>query len=157
MGMDIYGKNPTGPRGEYFRNSISEWHPLARYCNLIAQEICAPCKHWHHNEGDGLDAAGAVALADALEKEIAAGWAAAYGKFEDDRRDGGKELPEVVLLNVIGRMIVSKEWTEGTSSESSASKPDGVFVGKLREPSDFVENVAEFAAFLRESGGFSIW
>jgi hypothetical protein len=156
MGMDVHGNNPTGPRGEYFRNSISKWHPLARYCNLIAPEICAPCKHWDRNDGDGLDAAGAVALADALGKEIEAGWAAAYGKFEIDRRDSGKELPEVALLHAIGRIIVSKERTEGTSPETSASTSDLVLVDKLREPSDFVENVAEFVAFLRESGGFSI-
>jgi hypothetical protein len=154
MGMDISGWKPTGPRGEYFRNSICQWHPLARYCNLIAPEICAPCKGWYGNDGDGLDAAGAVALADALEKEIEAGWAAAYGKFEIDRRDamGAKELPEVKLLNMVGQLIMSEERAQGTSPDLPV-----VFVGKLREPSDFVENAADFVVFLRECGGFSIW
>jgi hypothetical protein len=155
MGMDVHGRRPTGPRGRYFGNTIWEWHPLARYCNLIAPEICAPCKHWHYNDGDGLDAAGAIALADALEKEIKAGWAAAYGNFEICQRDanGGKELHEVTLFNAISQTMIPGEWTEATSAESHAVVP----VARLREPSDFVENVAGFVAFLRECGGFAIW
>ena len=72
MGMDICGRKPTGERGEYFRNNVWWWHPLADYCITVAPDVCAPCKAWHYNEGDGLDAAGAVALADALENEISA-------------------------------------------------------------------------------------
>ena len=73
MGMDINGRNPTGKCGEYFRNNVWCWPPLANYCNMIAPDICAPCRYWHTNDGDGLDAAGAVALAKALQKEIDAG------------------------------------------------------------------------------------
>jgi hypothetical protein len=72
MGMDIYGRNPTGKRGEYFCNNIWEWPSLADYCIAVAPDICAACRHWHSNDGDGLDATGALALADALEKEISA-------------------------------------------------------------------------------------
>ncbi|MET4513736.1 hypothetical protein [Bradyrhizobium sp. I1.7.5] len=42
------------------------------YCITVAPGICAACTHWHSNDGDGLDAAGALALADALENEISA-------------------------------------------------------------------------------------
>ena len=47
MGMDMYGRKPTGERGEYFRNNVWWWHPLADYCIMIAPDICAPCKYWH--------------------------------------------------------------------------------------------------------------
>ena len=47
---------------------------------MIAPDICAPCEGWHYNEGDGLDAAGAVALAEALQKEIDAGRTESYAR-----------------------------------------------------------------------------
>jgi hypothetical protein len=158
MGMDVYGRKPTGPRGKYFRNNIATWHPLARYCNLIAPDICGACKHWHTNDGDGLDDAGAVALADILEKEISAGWAAAYGAFEICQRKtkGGDGLHEVALLGEIARVAELAVRTQGVLPEGSAPL-DVTFWGEPREPSDFVENVTAFIAFLRESGGFSIW
>jgi hypothetical protein len=141
MVMNVYGTKPTGPRGEYFRNNIFKWHPLARYCQLVAPDITSACKLWHTNEGDGLDAAGAAALADALEAEINAGWAAAYGTFQISQRKGkGAEgFQEVAWLNAFAQIGL-----------------DVVPHGELSEPSDFVENVAAFIAFLRESGGFSI-
>ncbi len=30
MGMDVYGRHPTAPGGEYFRASIDEWPLLAK-------------------------------------------------------------------------------------------------------------------------------
>jgi hypothetical protein len=153
MGMDVYGRKPTGPLGKYFRNSIAAWHPLARYCNLIAPDICQACKHWHTNDGDGLDAAGAVALAHILKSEIDAGWAGAYGAFEIRQRKGkgGHKLHEVPLLNAISRVVRTEGVLPGGRLDFIT------FGGELSEPSDFVENVAAFIAFLRESGGFSIW
>ncbi len=124
MGMDLNGRNPTGKCGEYFRNDIWSWPHLASYCNMIAPDICTPCRCWYTNDGDGLDAAGAVALADTLEAEINAGRTAVYAAFEYPQR------------------------------------PDPIFAEEPRDPPlcrAFVENVAVFAAFLRESGGFSIW
>jgi hypothetical protein len=123
MGMDIHGRKPTGPRGEYFYNPIAAWHALARYCNMAAPDICAPCRNWHSNDGDGLDVAAVVALAKTLETNIDAGRTAAYAALEISRH---KPIPGVI------------------------------FVGEPRDPYDFVENVAAFVAFLRESGGFSI-
>ena len=80
MGMDIHGKNPTGKCGAYFRNNVWWWHPLADYCITVAPDTCAPCKYWHSNDGDGLDAAGAGALAEALQKEIDAGRTESYAR-----------------------------------------------------------------------------
>ena len=33
MGMDVYGRNPTAPQGEYFRASIDQWPLLAKVIN----------------------------------------------------------------------------------------------------------------------------
>jgi hypothetical protein len=68
MGMEILGK-----RGGYFGMQAGGWYDLASYFNLIAPDICASCKYWYSNDYDGLDVAGAVALADALQVEIDAG------------------------------------------------------------------------------------
>jgi len=101
MGMDVYGIKPTGQRGEYFRNNGWWWGPLADYCNFIAPDICAPCKGWHYNDGDGLDAAGAVALAEALQKEIDAGRTESYARryeFAQERMtDANAPLQDAVL------------------------------------------------------------
>jgi hypothetical protein len=86
MGMDIYGRKPTSKRGKYFGNNIGSWHALARYCNTVAPDICAACRHWHTNDGDGLDAAGAVALADALVSSPSCAKAAASEFGEDEPR-----------------------------------------------------------------------
>src|SRR4029077_11692298 len=78
--MDIYGRKPTSEHGEYFRNIVSWWHPLAGYCQKVAPEITSACRDWHTNDGDGLDAAGAFALAEALQKEINANRTDAYAR-----------------------------------------------------------------------------
>ena len=73
MGMDVYGLRPTSERGRYFCRNLSGWDDLARYSIEIAPDVCAACKGWHYNDGDGLDAAGAAALADALQREVDSG------------------------------------------------------------------------------------
>jgi len=67
MGMDVYGNAPTQKEGEYFRNNIWWWHPLADYIELVAPDEAAACEHWHSNDGDGLDTGiGAADLMDRL-------------------------------------------------------------------------------------------
>lgn len=107
MGMDVYGKAPRSKQGEYFRNNIWWWHPLAWFCQEIAPEVCAACKHWDSNDGDGLDNDGAIALSLALQAAV----------------------------NTNAAMARERKKDEGPFS---------------------VENVIEFIAFLRDSGGFEI-
>jgi hypothetical protein len=71
--MDVYGKAPTDPKGEYFRNNVWWWRPLADYVCDIAPEITSACELWHSNDGDGLDAEASIQLADRLDAEIASG------------------------------------------------------------------------------------
>lgn len=108
MGMDVYGKAPRSKHGEYFRNNIWWWPPLARFCQEVAPEVCAACRYWQSNDGDGLDNDGAIALSLSLQAAVNTNVAMAR-----ERESRGK----------------------------------GPFS---------VENVIEFIAFLRDSGGFSI-
>lgn len=78
MGMDVYGRHPDTASGEYFRGQVSHWHLLADCICALAPKEASPCKFWHCNGGDGLNAAESRALADRLEQCIADGTAERY-------------------------------------------------------------------------------
>lgn len=67
MGMDVSGRNPTGASGKHFHASGWEWKLLVHCCQQVVPELVSV--DWHTK---GLDAAGALALAEALGKEIEA-------------------------------------------------------------------------------------
>jgi len=108
MGMDIYGKAPSGKAGTYFRNNIWWWHPLADYILMVAPEETAACTGWHVNGGDGLDKAGALALADKLQAEIDSGRCARYalsrGTVGNDSTD---DKQAIQMVEGIGELIKS--------------------------------------------------
>jgi hypothetical protein len=103
MGMDVFGKQPRSEAGAHFRRNNSGWRGLAEYCCDIAPEITRACKHWLSNDGDGLDDAGATALAKILKARIADGTVAKHalirsstiemlGNVPCPSCNGGKEL-----------------------------------------------------------------
>jgi hypothetical protein len=56
----------------------------SRNCaSCAAPEITAECEHWHSNDGDGLDATGAVRLVERLQQLLVDGSVAAYVKRRD--------------------------------------------------------------------------
>ena len=73
MGMDVFGKNPKSKEGEYFRNNVWWWRPLAIYCYEVAPDIAARCKYWGSNDGDGLGKEDSIRLAELLQAEIDSG------------------------------------------------------------------------------------
>ncbi len=160
MGMDISGLKSTGERGEYFRNSVWWWHPLALYCQDVAPEITSACRDWHHNfTGDGLDAAGALALAEALQKEIDTNRTDAFAR----RFNSGQEMLPNEPCNICdgtGVRITFPHLGAGDLKKGGivCNKCQGA--GNVRPWASYyafsTENVANFVAFLRESGGFDI-
>ncbi len=98
MTIELMGMKPTTKRGEKFGRNIHGWGELARYSTIVAPDICAPIKYWLDDSiHEGLDAAGAVALADALQTEIDAGRTAAYAALvhpEDTPQTGPDVLFE---------------------------------------------------------------
>jgi hypothetical protein len=78
MGMAVCGNNPSSKTGEYFEAAGLLWLPLAQISQHFAPEVCAACKYWDSNDGDGLDADGARRLAVALEQALVAGQIDAY-------------------------------------------------------------------------------
>ena len=85
-GIKAYYKLPAedkhgGRPGEYFRNNIWWWGPLARFICEHAKEEAEPCEHWFTNDGDGLNAEQAVALADRLDELLADGTVDEHAKY----------------------------------------------------------------------------
>ena len=96
MGMDVYGKRPRSEEGKYFRNNVWWWRPLANYARFVAPTICAKCKHWDTNDGDGLNDSNSRLLAGMLEAEVESGRCAAYEKeYEATRAAMPKETCEI--------------------------------------------------------------
>jgi len=147
MGMDLEGIRPTSEAGRAgFDKNIWSWHPLAAYCQKVAPEICAPCKYWHSNDSDGLDADGSLKLATALKVELSAG---ATLKYETAYREAQAATPDTVC-----------DWCDGTGEMHGRACRRCRGKGSVRPSSTYrhfsVRNVEEFVLFLKGCGGFKI-
>jgi hypothetical protein len=173
MGMDVYGKSPVTERGEYFRNNVWWWRPLWSYCCEVAFDIISQdvAEAGQYNDGQGLNGVQAKALGEKLFIELWEGRTAQYAKdymasIADLPREPcnwcnstgirsdeigiehgwpNKELePEVQILT--GRTHGSCNGCAGigTVENWAASYPFSI------------DNVANFATFCIESGGFEI-
>jgi hypothetical protein len=87
VGMDIVGKEPRSEQGSYFQNNFWWWRPLADYCGKVAPEITRECRHWHTNDGDGLDDTGSKSLANVLQAEIDSGRAASFERLRNSEME----------------------------------------------------------------------
>ena len=85
MSMAVCGNNPSGKTGEYFEAPGLQWLPLVEISQHFAPEVCAACRDWDSDDGDGLDADGARRLALALEQALAAGQIDAYVAERDKK------------------------------------------------------------------------
>lgn len=178
MGMDVYGKAPTASEGEYFRRNAWGWRSLANLVCEIAPDIAAACKYWQSNDGDGLDAAASALLADALEVALADGSAARWIAAHDARAAAAPNRPCIhcgatgVRSDDIGKRMKQPERVcEATTNLGAGPVPhpragqqgwcngcDGRGWQEAWEKSYHVDadDVREFSAFLRASGGFEI-
>jgi len=159
MGMDVFGKQPTSKSGEYFRNNAWWWRPLADYACEVAPEITARCTYWQSNDGDGLDAQGAVALADKLQAEIDAGRCADYAR---KRTSAIEMMPDEPcwLCDGTGTRAPPPNCGAGDPKNGGIQCNSCLGRGFIRPNAASypfsVENVGKFVAFLRASGGFKI-
>jgi hypothetical protein len=171
MGMDVYGTQPTSEQGEYFRNTVWYWHPLWEYCLNIAPDIAGKVESGHYNDGDGLGADDAVALARVLTQSLESGQTAEYERIYNEQRaatpriecdlcdgtgirtdavgrDAGmpeKELDDASAI-ALGRAF---GWCNACNGEGMKDSFDTYYYFT-------VDNVREFAQFCAASGGFSI-
>lgn len=181
MGMDVYGTAPTGKQGEYFRRSAWGWRSLADLMCELAPNITAACQHWQTNDGDGLDAAGAVLLADALDVALADGSAACWIAAHDAAAAAAPNRA-CTLCHATGvrRDNVGDRMAQHEIVCKATTAPGGLGAAQIPHPRAGekgwcngcdgrgwneawekayhvdVDDVREFAAFARASGGFRI-
>lgn len=171
MGMDVIGRKPTNEVGEYFRNNVWYWRPLWDYCNTIAPDLCDGV-NGHYNDGDGLNEEGAIKLAEILFGQLESGETARY---ETEYREVLANLPrhDCMLCHGTGVRtdeigvsmgMPTRELDEAVSlvvgrthGYCNGCNGEGVENDWMTNYPFDVENVREFANFLRHSGGFQIW
>lgn len=170
MGMDVFGVKPTQHTGEHFRNNVWWWRQLWQYCYSVAPDLCADVSG-HSNDGDGLDASGAMQLAAALRTELDSGrcaaaeqaynawkaelqrepcrWCDATG-IRSDRVGIDMGMVEQVL-EPTAQILLGRErgWCNGCGGEGLTDDWRAAYLFST-------ENVERFAAFLEHSGGFRI-
>jgi hypothetical protein len=139
--MDVYGRKPTAPEGEYFRRNIWGWHPLAELCIDLAPDECRPCKYWHSNDGKGLNAAQSLRLAERLQKLVADGSVADY------------------IVQRDARLAACPQEERGFHGSISAYIAQRLLPAEDRRSQGLLDlqDVTEFISFLRASGGFRIF
>ena len=159
MGMDVYGKNPTTEEGECFRNNIGHWHPLAEYVGEIAPDIAGKCRHWHTNDGDGLDAADVRKLADILQAEIDSGRCEHYARIYASAQERTPNESCWLCAGTGTRKPAPEVGAGGlvTGIVCNGCKGEGWFRPWSTRDRFSVENVQNFIVFLRDCGGFEIW
>jgi DnaJ-class molecular chaperone len=156
MGMDVYGKNPTSEVGEYFGNNVWYWRPLWELCKSVPGGMKASAvMYGQSNDGDGLEEASSVVLANTLLKALEEGW---VDEYIETRNRKLESLPEVSCRICAGTGLrkTPPETGAGTLKCNGCS-------GKGSAPSIETwyqldrENVEKFANFLSHCGGFEIW
>jgi len=177
--MDLNGVKPKSKTGEYFGRNAWNWRPLATLCLELCPDQSAPCKSWHYNDGDGLDDKQSTALADRLAELIDDGTIATYCLLRDERlallppvtcwlcHGTGIRGDAIGLQDGMTKIVVGSSDRYGGCIKDHprkgqigwcnvchgvGTKPDVETHYRL-QPRD----VAEFAAFLRDCGGFKIW
>ncbi len=170
MGMDVYGKNPTAPEGEYFRRNVWGWHPLADLCLELAPETCAPCEHWHSNDADGLDARRSRMLGSGLEKLIEDGTVASYIAIRDAAlkalplemcrhcNGSGIRTDEIAREHGLHTQVIDEPGhpRHGETGTCNGCNSRGTQPHRETHYHLDINDVREFAVFLKACGGFEI-
>jgi len=151
MGYDLYGVHATAETGEYFRNSVWWWHPLAQYVLDIVDMPEAERHAWHANSGQQVSARTATQIATALHAKLTSGEVQQYAE------DYAKALDALPMLPC--RLCHGSGERHDDIVQGQCNACDGA--GKVKDwgthyPFD-EENVKAFAEFCAESGGFVIW
>lgn len=191
MGMDVYGTAPTDPVGKYFRRNVWGWHTLAECTQHVCEksnnmDLYLRCEHWHSNDGSGLNATDATALASLIALAIQAG---IIEKWLADRRTNimmlkpepctycsgtGIRTDEIgvnagLTLKVIPAYAMDMTWKDEYLSGERPKHPragetgtcnacDGTGVTGPFEQSygTSLQSMTEWSQFLKHCGGFEI-
>ena len=150
MGFDLYGVKAKSEKGEYFRNNVWWWRPLAKYVLRHVEVPEEVAKHWEYNDGIEVKEKLAITIADTLDKLIKDGQTARY---EKGYRAWQESLPleECDICEGTGQRDDAFVQGKCNACEGAGKRQ----AWATNYPFE-VDNVKEFADFCRESGGFRI-
>jgi hypothetical protein len=194
MGIDLYGRNATGKPGEYLRANGDGWEPLVEYIGArhrrFIGKIVPPIDpetgtveptpwmpfgrtaYWYTNNGWGLPATAATALADRFEADLRSGaaerWIDAFTRrIQALPRENcwlchgtGIRADEIGIEAGYPTRIVTEPPENprlGQTGSCNACQGWGTSEPIIANYRITTEDVAEFAQFFRHSGGFEIW
>lgn len=155
MGMDVYGKKPTDPKGEYFRANVWYWRPLWIYLQQVSPILTDKVQYAQSNDGDGLNAKDARALSQLLKSEIDSGQTEQYIK---DYYDFLETLPQSDCQYCEKTGL--RTWTvEGIETQKICNACNGTLKldHDLKSYPMHIDLIKEFQQFLHYCGGFQIW
>ena len=164
--------------GRYFQTSWWSWRALADFICETFPEIASHCTYWHSNDGDGLNAATSVRLADGLDRMIADG---SMADLIEMRRARIRNLPLRECFICHGSGVRTDElgtkdgqpfkvipedakdaWDEGPHPRAGQTGWCNGCDGRgnrLPRDADYpleLDQVKRFSEFCRHSGGFEI-
>ena len=158
MGMDVYGLKPTSQVGEYFRNNVWWWRPLAEYVLQAAPHLHKKVGEdglgWQYNDGNGLNAQDSLALAKILKEEVGLGRTQAYEEHYN-RLQGKLADQECGICEGTGRRNMPPQTGAGKEPCKACNQTGKQDHPNKNYPFD-TDNVKEFAEFLENCGGFEI-
>ncbi len=136
MGMDVFGRNPSEPSGQYFRASIWMWRPLH-------EQIVLRC-------GDLFDEKELIAMvyndgAGPSDQRICTVMADRFDQALSIHKDGFAIECDELRVTEDGRFVGSEALTENPALKT---------VSPYRVDR---ESVLEWIQFLRHCGGFEVW
>jgi hypothetical protein len=156
MGFDVYGKNPQSEVGKYFRNNVWWWRGLWDYCCNVGSSVIskALANSGQMNDGKGLSAKKSLQLAKILEEEDNSGRLAAYElAYKQAQEQIADE--DCHCCGGTGKRLPPPFTGPGTHDCNGCNNKGKVRPWAAQYPFS-AENVKEFAAFLKDCGGFEI-
>ena len=88
MGFDISGLNPKNEKGEYFRNNVWYWRPLAEYVLKETKVIDEKDQEgWHYNDCHEVSKEDAEQIAKQLDHLIKSGHCKKFAQAWEKRRE----------------------------------------------------------------------
>jgi hypothetical protein len=147
MGFDIFGMNATNEKGEYFRNNVWWWRPLADY---VVEQCGLEGDGWFDNRGHEVSAGDARRIAATLDRLLAAG---EVKKYETEYMRQLASLADVECTVCHGFGVRFDAFVQGTCNGCAGRGRVRPFATNYPFSE---ENVQKFAEFCRASGGFSI-
>ena len=166
MGFDLYSLgNHKNKNGEYFRNNVWWWRPLADFVcektNCIEE---ADKKSWQHNDGHEVDEALAKQIATQLKALIKSGEVSkAIKENEEMQEEAERNNKFVERCHDMLAKKVEKEQGKTNLAPADYPKDDhdtwDWIQSKYNYGSSYpftMENVEEFIKFCEDSRGFKI-